>query len=337
MKNRLFCLGIDTSNYTTSAAFVDGELNIIADSRKVLEVKQGERGLRQSQALFEHIGNMPGIFEELFRQAEKDPEFFRERICAVAVSERPRPVEGSYMPVFQAGISQGKALAAALGVPCFGYSHQEGHLAAALPGSGLIPEGDFLALHLSGGTTEVLKCRKLKADEGPAFDIEIVGGTKDLSYGQLIDRVGVSLGFSFPCGKELDRIALEYSGNQDSGLLPDFCRIRTENGRINLSGIETQIQRYISEETVSGKKPEDLAGTIAVSLMDRILESLMKMIGQCREATGIRPVLLSGGVAASRYLRDRLKAEKDLYFGRTELSSDNAAGIAVLGMERVLR
>ncbi len=149
--SKQFCLGLDTSNYTTSAALVDGEFNIIADSRRLLEVKQGERGLRQSQALFEHIGNLPGVVEELYRQAETIEGFSRERICAVAVSERPRPQEGSYMPVFRAGIAMGKVLAETLGVPCFGFSHQEGHLAAALKDSELEPGGDFLALHLSGG------------------------------------------------------------------------------------------------------------------------------------------------------------------------------------------
>ena len=337
MNNKRFCLGIDTSNYTTSAAIVDGELNIIADSRRLLEVKQGERGLRQSQALFEHMGNLPGVFEELFRQAEDAPGFSREGICAVAVSERPRPVEGSYMPVFRAGIAQGKVLAETLGVPCFGFSHQEGHLAAALPDSGLKPEGEFLALHLSGGTTEVLKCRKRQEGTGPAYEIEIVGGTKDLSYGKLIDRVGVALGMTFPCGKGLDRIAMEQVVLQDSGLLPDFCRVQTADGRINLSGIETQILRYIKDWTDSGKEADEITGAVAVAMMDRIGESLLKMINQCREKTGIRPALLSGGVAASRYLREKLKAEADLYFGRPERSSDNAAGTAILGMERVLK
>ena len=120
MNSNGFCLGIDTSNYTTSAAIVDGELNIIADSRRVLEVKRGERGLRQSQALFEHISNLPEVLEELFRMAEETTGFDRRLIRAVAVSERPRPVEGSYMPVFKAGISHGRAIAKALGVPCFG-------------------------------------------------------------------------------------------------------------------------------------------------------------------------------------------------------------------------
>lgn len=337
MHSKRFGLGIDTSNYTTSAALVDEELNIIADSRRVLEVKQGERGLRQSQALFEHIGNLPGVMEELFRQAEGSPGFAREKICVVAVSERPRPAEGSYMPVFQAGISQAKILASVLEVPCYGFSHQEGHLAAALPGSGLEPEGEFLALHLSGGTTEVLRCRKRGEKEGPAFDIEIVGGTKDLSYGQLIDRVGVTLGLAFPCGKELDRLALEQAKKGSAEPLPDFCRIKTEDGQINLSGIETQIQRYIKERTGAGEDPDRMAGPVAVLLMDRIGESLIKMIGQCREKTGIRKVLLSGGVAASGYLRELLKEDSNLYFGLPELSSDNAAGTAILGMERVLR
>ena len=337
MSNKWFCLGIDTSNYTTSAAIVDEERNIIADSRVVLEVKQGERGLRQSQALFEHIGNLPGVLEELFLQAERAEGFARERICAVAVSERPRPVEGSYMPVFQAGISHGKAIARSLDVPCYGFSHQEGHLAAVLPGTGIDPSGPFLALHLSGGTTEVLLCSRIEGSDGPAFDIQIVGGTKDLSYGQVIDRTGVALGMSFPCGRAIDNAAMRYTFGRKEEPLPELCRILTEDGRINLSGIETQIQRYIKEKTASGEKGETLAGPLAAALLDRIGDSLEKMIGQCRRKTGVEPVLIAGGVASSQFLRERLNTDPKLFFGKPELSSDNAVGTAILGIERAFR
>ncbi len=182
----------------------------------------------------------------------------------------------------------------------------------------------------------MLRCRKRKDREGPIFDINIVGGTKDLSYGQLIDRIGVALGLAFPCGWALDLAAMDYAVRGEKKDIPDLCRIHTEDGRINLSGIETQVQRIIAEHTAGGKAAGELTGPLAAALMDRIRESLMKMIRQCWEATGIRPALLSGGVAASGYLRKALEEEKDLWFGRPELSSDNAVGTALLGMERFL-
>lgn len=337
MNNKWFCLGIDTSNYTTSAAIVDEERHIIADSRVVLEVKQGERGLRQSQALFEHIGNLPGVLDELFLQAERVEGFDRRRICAVAVSERPRPVEGSYMPVFQAGISHGKAMARSLDVPCYGFSHQEGHLAAVLPGTEIDLSEPFLALHLSGGTTEVLLCRRNEEPDGPAFDIQIVGGTKDLSYGQVIDRTGVALGMRFPCGKEIDKAALSYRADGPGDEVPGLCRILTEDGQINLSGIETQIQRYIQERIGAGESKEALIGPVSAVLLDRIGDSLVKLIGQCRVKTGVEPVLIAGGVASSQFLRERLNTDPELFFGKPELSSDNAVGTAILGIERAFR
>ena len=115
-------------------------------------------------------------------------------IAAVCVSRQPRDDDNSYMPVFLVGDAHGRALAAMLGVPCFASTHQRGHIAAARVDSG-IRDGDLLAVHLSGGTTELLS---LKSD-----DLQLLGGTLDLHAGQVVDRTGVSLGLPFPAGPHL--------------------------------------------------------------------------------------------------------------------------------------
>ena len=97
-----YILGIDTSNYKTSIAVIDHKKHIICDLRRFLTVKQGERGLRQSDALFQHIQNLPELMEEMRRM-------FDGRIDADACSFRPRPEAGSYMPVFLAGSGFAKA------------------------------------------------------------------------------------------------------------------------------------------------------------------------------------------------------------------------------------
>ena len=142
-------LALDTSNYTTSAAVFDGREG--ENVGRLLQVRPGELGLRQSDALFQHVKQLPQLMEQLASQGRL------ENIQAVGASTRPRAVEGSYMPCFLAGTSQAQCLAYTLGVPFFAFSHQQGHLAAAAWSAGRLDllEGPFLAWHLSGGTTEL--------------------------------------------------------------------------------------------------------------------------------------------------------------------------------------
>ena len=162
-------LGIDTSCYTTSAALVSLEGKLVTSSRRLLTVAEGERGLQQSQGLFQHVKNLPDMIGKVMQDA---PE---AQIVAVCASTRPRPVEDSYMPVFRAGESQARAAAAMLRVPFYAASHQEGHVQAALVDSGIDEQKPFLALHLSGGTTEVLLSK--------AGELTLLGGSLDLHAG----------------------------------------------------------------------------------------------------------------------------------------------------------
>ncbi len=208
-------LGIDTSNYTTSAAVSrDGRITFFR--KKLLDVGNGERGLRQSDALFQHVTRLPEILEGI--SADGTPD-------AVGVSTKPRDAEGSYMPCFLAGVSAASSAASALGVPLYGFSHQRGHIAAALYSAGRedLLNGRFLAFHLSGGTHELLLC-----DNG---DIKITGKTLDISAGQLIDRVGVATGLGFPCGAEMEKLS--------AGVLPEVRPV-LKGGDCNLSGFENR-------------------------------------------------------------------------------------------------
>ena len=204
-------LGFDTSNYTTSVAEfhgVGGE-----NCSRLLDVKPGELGLRQSDALFAHVRRLPELVDALCGKLPADT------VRAVGASTRPRAVEGSYMPCFLAGESQARNLARFLDVPFYPFSHQQGHIAAALWSAGRMElmRQPHLAWHLSGGTTELL----LVTPDGKNVRAEKLGGTSDISAGQLIDRTGQLLGvprlrpegllqgqdecadvFSFRCGKQ---------------------------------------------------------------------------------------------------------------------------------------
>jgi len=305
-------LAIDTSNYTTSVAVTDQRQEILADNRILLKVKQGERGLRQSDALFQHGENLPLLMEKAFQQV--DPS----EIAGICVSDRPRPVEGSYMPVFLAGVNCGKILATALQVPFYTFSHQEGHLAAAAYQTSLCLEQPFLAFHLSGGTCELLEVSFLERD------IEKIGGSKDISFGQLLDRVGVAAGLSFPAGREMDEMVLALEKTEAL-----FKPIPFDGLCFNLSGIETQALRTMQE----GKRTkEEIIGAIFIE----ISRCLLRITKEAHKNTGVDKFLFSGGVCASKCIRITLERELqdppfEIIFGEAALSSDNAVGLALMG------
>jgi N6-L-threonylcarbamoyladenine synthase len=308
-------LGIDTSAYTTSLAVVDGDFNIISDQRKILEVKPGEKGLQQSEALFQHLKNLPFLFAHL-------PVGTAEQVAAMAVSAFPRNVEGSYMPVFTAGLSQAQALSSYTSTPLYMLSHQEGHIMAGLKGNeGLMAKDKFIACHFSGGTSEVLLVRR--GHKG-VFDIEISMAGSDLHAGQLVDRVGVAMGLPFPAGKSMEELALKL--DQDNyPAIPSAVK----GTSFSFSGPETCALKLLEEG--------EPASTVATAVFRVIANTLEKCLLKVAEKSGLKEVLLVGGVMANKLIRQRLLDRLEhpavglkLYFAEPHLSTDNAVGIAML-------
>lgn len=310
----MLSLGLDTSNYTTSAALCCPGKEP-RQLRRLLPVAAGERGLRQSEAVFAHVRQLPQVLLPLLQEAE-------EPISCVCASVSPRDQESSYMPVFRVGESQGRSLAAALRVPFFPTTHQRGHIAAARFGSGLTA-ARFLALHLSGGTTDVLL-----AD---GDQLSPLGASMDLHAGQLVDRVGVALRLPFPAGPHLEEMARKGACKNRVPVSMD------ENGlHCHLSGAEAQLMRMIA----AGCPPEDTAAEVYGVLCRTVL----RLLSAAAETTGVSEVLLAGGVASSALLRELLmeRIEKRrlglrLYFGRPEFSGDNAVGAALIGLEQLIK
>ncbi|HCU08532.1 MAG TPA: hypothetical protein DF480_06180 [Clostridiales bacterium] len=297
----MYYLGLDTSNYTTSAAVICGE-DILCDERVQLTVPLGKQGLRQSEALYQHWQNLPCVLHEPLQQ-------YAKKLTAVCVSRTPRPVEASYMPVFNAGVSTAKILSEALGIPLYETSHQEGHLRAGAVDTTIDFGKPLIAAHLSGGTLEFIKIL-----DG---HYELIGGTKDLSYGKLIDRTGVLLGLDFPAGKALDALAMSEPGTKEKNPL---SAVFQQEAWINLSGAESQIRDLIGKYEPS---------TLASFLFRRISESLVSVLEHLRSAWIIDQVLITGGVASSQFIRTYC-ADRGYQFGTPALCSDNAAGVALL-------
>lgn len=299
------CLGLDTSNYTTSVALFDGTAG--ENVGRLLDVPAGTLGLRQSDALFQHVKRLPELFDAL-----------RERgllrgIEAVGASTRPRAVEGSYMPCFLAGESFGRALSASLNIPYFAVSHQQGHLAAAAWSAGRpdLLDGPFLAWHLSGGTTELL----LAEPEGCNVRAERIGGTSDISAGQLIDRAGILLGLPFPAGRAVDGLSREADKNLN-------FNVKVNGLTFSLSGVENKVKALAEQ----GERPENIARfTLAT-----VTSAVRRATATARKQYPGLPVLCSGGVASNRMLRDQLTEFCGGIFAEPRYSTDNAMGTAIL-------
>lgn len=299
------CLGFDTSNYTTSAAVFGGGT---AENRgKLLTVPEGALGLRQSDALFQHVKRLHLMAEELRAGG------VIEEIAAVGASTRPREVEGSYMPCFLVGEGEGRALAAALGVPFYPCSHQQGHVAAAAWSAGRedLLDRPHLAWHLSGGTTELLRVEP----DGHTVRAEVIGGTSDIAAGQLVDRAGVLLGLPFPAGKALDALYPEADG-------PGFFRVKLNGLTFSLSGMENKVK----ELAQSGERPAN----IARFTIDTIMNVLLRATEEAQKRWPGLPVLCSGGVASNRQIRSAMERACGAVFAQPQYSTDNALGVAIL-------
>ncbi|MBR1762745.1 MAG: peptidase M22 [Eubacterium sp.] len=293
--------GFDTSNYTTSAAILDQEG--ITNKKIMLSVKSGERGLRQSDAVFQHTVNLPKLIEGLdFSGLE-----------AVGVSSKPRNAEGSYMPCFLVGETAATALAKGAGVPLYKTSHQVGHILAALYSCERLDliNQKFLAFHLSGGTTEALM---VSPDKEEIIKAEVVAKSLDLKAGQAVDRTGVLLGLDFPCGKELDRLSKQ--SEEKFKIKPTII-----GGDCSLSGVENKVKQMIER----GEAKEDVA-KFALSF---ISASVSSMLEELIIKYGNLPVVFSGGVSSNSLLRETINSKFEACFAEAEFSLDNAAGVSV--------
>ncbi len=321
MKN--IAIGIDTSNYTTSLCAYSAEDGIIASERRLLPVSEGSLGLRQSEAVFAHIKALPELFCALNEKLRsKAPD---RRICVVGVSERPVSAEGSYMPCFLSGIAAASATAMSADAPVVRVSHQDGHIAAGLYGDKAFDDimahdrkdGEFYAFHLSGGTCELVKAKKAVGIRG-YYDVELISASLDVTCGQLIDRCGVKMGIPFPCGGELERLAMESDKTYS-------VKIPSKNGSINISGIQNKFEKMTEENTPYCD--------VAAFVFSAVSSAVLTMAENVPKG---EKILFSGGVTNSVILKSRieekLKDKYELIFAPRGMSSDNAVGTAILAM-----
>ena len=303
-----YVLGIDTSNYTCSAAVYDASTGEMRQSKQLLPVKEGEKGVRQSDAVFHHTVLLPQMLDNLSELLPK--------VSAVGVSDRPSCRTDSYMPCFMTGLGTAKAIAAARGVEFYPTTHQTGHILAALYSAdslALVKEKrEFIAFHVSGGTTDMLLCRP---DEQKLLDITRIGGSSDLKAGQAIDRCGVMLGLRFPCGAELEKLAAEQY---------DSIKVRPslKGMECSLSGIENKCKKLFDD----GADRSYIAAFClksAGTAIDVLTSAALEEYG-----SGL-PVIYAGGVMSDKLIAGQLAKRENVMFAAPEFSCDNAAGVAL--------
>ncbi len=296
-------IGFDTSNYTTSVAVFDGEHMI--NKRQLLTVKTGERGLRQSDAVFQHTVNMPALIDNI--------SIDNNNINAVAVSSRPRNIDGSYMPCFLVGINNAVAVSRFSGAPLFKTSHQVGHILAGLYSIDRLDliSKPFIAFHISGGTTEALL---VEPDKNEIVTARIIAQSSDLKAGQAVDRAGVMMGLTFPCGKELDKLSL---------LSEKEFKIRPSMNGLDcsLSGVENKAKKMFE----NGESKEDISKYILTYISNSIDEMTQRII----DNYGNLPIMFVGGVMSNTLIRKQITKKYNAYFAKPDLSCDNACGIAI--------
>lgn len=314
MKKKLV-VGVDSSNYTTSLAILTLEGELLANLKTPLPVEAGARGLRQSDAVFHHVRQYAPLFDNGAHYIADGT------VVAIGVSTTPRRQAGSYMPCFLSGVACAHALSFGTGAPIYEFSHQCGHLMAALWSAGRtdVALAPFGAFHVSGGTTEVLR---VSAEDGQGFSADIVGGTRDLHAGQVIDRIGVALGLPFPAG-----VALEALAEENREKIPKR-KLKAENCFVNLSGLENLTLKLRAE----GASPSLCAAFVFAELADTL-----RLMGEQYEALyGRMPMVFAGGVMSNKIIRRALTARFDAVFGEPEFSRDNAVGVAALARRRYL-
>lgn len=300
-------LGIDTSCYTTSCALIAQDGELVAEARKILEVKPGRCGLQQSEMVFQHTRNLPVLMEQVLATEGYE-------LAGIGVSGYPRRLEGSYMPAFLAGMSVARSLAAATRLPLTVLSHQENHIEAGLWSAGGPQAERFLTLHASGGTTDLLLVER----RNNRYTIEQVGGSIDLHAGQFVDRIGVALGLQFPTGPALEKLASTATSYEE---LP----ISVRKLEISLSGPATAAQRKL-EAGVDGAR-------LALGVEYCLAESFARLFRKAGEQLRVKDVLLVGGVGCNSFIRKHIEEHlaprrMRLWVPEARFSCDNASGCA---------
>ncbi|MDQ1257121.1 MAG: tRNA N6-adenosine threonylcarbamoyltransferase [Candidatus Hydrogenedentes bacterium] len=303
-------LGIETSCDETGVAIVEDGLHILADalaSQVAIHAEFG--GVVPEIASRQHLHCISQLVAAVLDKADiGTPD-------AVAATHGP-----GLMGSLLVGVSFAKALSYTWGVPFVPVHHIEGHIFSAFLGTGAPPEYPFLSLVVSGGHTCLLWC--------PApHRYETLGSTRDDAIGESFDKVARLLGLPYPGGPSIQRAA--ETGDPNAIKFPRGL-VKSDSLEFSYSGLKTAVLYELRKNT---RDVADVAASFQAAAVDVLLVKTKRAL----EMTGAARLVLAGGVAANRLLRQRLESELDVpvLMPPIRLCIDNGAMIAAAGASRL--
>jgi N6-L-threonylcarbamoyladenine synthase len=316
-------LGIETSCDETGVALYDTERGLLADALySQVEIHAEWGGVIPELASRDHIRKTIPLVREVIAEAGiKDSQ-----IEGVAYTAGP-----GLIGALLVGASIGRSLAMGWGVPAVGVHHMEGHLLAPML-ENEPPEFPFVALLVSGGHTQLVRVEGIGR-------YKLLGESLDDAAGEAFDKVGKMLGLPYPGGPHVAKLAQSGTAGRYK-----FPRPMTNRPGLDFSfsGLKTFVRNTIADELAkSGELDEQTRADVAFAFEEAVVNTLAIKCRRALEHTGLKSVVIAGGVSANLRLREVLeqslaKQGGKLFYARPELCTDNGAMIAYAGAQRLL-
>jgi N6-L-threonylcarbamoyladenine synthase len=318
----MIVLGIETSCDETGVALYDSEKGLLADvlySQVKMHAEYG--GVVPELASRDHVRKLLPLIKEVMQRAD----LTANQVDAIAYTAGPGLI-GALM----VGASTGRSLAMAWGVPAIGVHHMEGHLLAPMLEENP-PEFPFVALLVSGGHTQLVKVTAIG-------EYHLLGESLDDAAGEAFDKAAKMLGLDYPGGPLVARLA-----EQGDRTRFRFPRPMTDRPGLDFSfsGLKTFTLNTIAKHTQDGVLDQQTQADIAAAFEEAVVETLAIKCRRALQETGLKQLIIAGGVSANRRLRERLdavvtKEKASLFYARPEFCTDNGAMIAYAGCQRLL-
>lgn len=311
----MIVLGLETSCDETGLALYDSEKGLLGQvlySQIKLHAEYG--GVVPELASRDHVRKMIPLLDQLLN----DSQIKKSQIDAVAYTRGP-----GLMGALMTGALFGRTLAFALNKPAIGVHHMEGHMLAPLL-SATPPEFPFVALLVSGGHTQLMAAYGIG-------QYELLGESIDDAAGEAFDKVAKMMGLPYPGGPNIAKLALQ--GNSEAF---EFPRPMLHQGLdFSFSGLKTSVSVQLKK---LGEENRD--ADIAASFQEAIVDTLVKKSVKALKQTGLKRLVIAGGVSANQRLRERLeyslsKIKSKVYYAEPALCTDNGAMIAFAGYQRL--
>ncbi|MFC2997965.1 tRNA (adenosine(37)-N6)-threonylcarbamoyltransferase complex transferase subunit TsaD [Acinetobacter sichuanensis] len=316
----MIVLGLETSCDETGLALYDSEVGLrgqVLYSQIKLHAEYG--GVVPELASRDHVRKLIPLINQLLEQSDVK----KSEIDAIAYTRGP-----GLMGALMTGALFGRTLAFALNKPAIGVHHMEGHMLAPLL-SAQPPKFPFVALLVSGGHTQLMAAHSIG-------EYEILGESIDDAAGEAFDKVAKMLKLPYPGGPNISKLAEQ--GNKDAFAFP---RPMLHQGlEFSFSGLKTAVSVQLKKLETELEQGENRDADIAASFQEALVDTLVKKSVKALKQTGLKTLVIAGGVSANKRLRERLEADlakikATVYYAEPALCTDNGAMIAFAGYQRL--